>query len=1017
MFDSNMELTELFRKSYKKLKAGVFFDKTQLKLRDKIVEYSFDDSFENLVDILKSEDWHKICSNIDYLSFPKKIEKRESEGLISNLNPDNTQIKELQYFLDMSVEGHILGVAWTLLVGSLVDGQIYEHSYGNRLKKKLLNEDGNPTYSPYLFEPYFQQYENWRDKALNYAQKSLNKKQDVIVLMLDFTRYFYNVNINKDQLIAIVNELLEDMQHNSYTEIAIPLTNFVFEVIQTYSNKLREVCPKLVGDRNVLPIGFYPSNVLSNYALKKFDDTVIKGWNPIYYGRYVDDIIIVEKVETNSDIYKYAKRGKLTSDNIIDYYLTYCDAWKKGFGCSGFNNGLLKRLPRKNTDTEFIVNPDFITFSGSKIVVQNRKVNILYFNSGNSDALIKGFREKLRNNKSEFRFLPEDVSAFQEDDYVEIYEIKEGTSPHVFRDVKDISVDKYRLSKYLGKYTRICELVHDKKETQFEKDIEKIFTSPVIIENYTAWEKVLAILITNEKYNHYLKFVKKVKKSIERMSLITEEKSEKKTQLALYYHLLSCVYRTASLVWGAEVDSLTDTISNLFENINGVYVKNFLKMRQAYCQTRMIDKYAVPIMIDELLCSQQTDNQLLSMQTVNLTDFNSIQNYITSSGLWRNNPKSDEDTTYKYYPYIVTMNDLCFNNHFKGLFTNSEPITIDEMKKLYIKINFINHSEEFNKNKIIEVKKINHNTNNYVFYTAIKLKDRAFTKIKIAVANTRLFEKNVENALNGKPNRTLKRYNDFVKIVNEAIKCEANMLVLPECYLPFEWIPIVSRTCAKNQLAVVTGVEYVLTEKKHSERTAVNLTSVILPYTEDGCKYSLINFHKKVHIAPNERIIFGSRNIEIEAGKSYELYNWNDFWFSVYCCYELASVNDRAIFQSYIDALIAVEWNKDTNYYSNIVESLSRDIHCFCVQVNTSEYGDSRITKPSKTESKNIIQVKGGQNSTVLVEELDFSALREFQIKGNLNQKNWSDLKQTPPGFDYDVVRYKITGQLWDKIK
>ena len=262
----------------------------------------------------------------------------------------------------------------------------------------------------------------------------------------------------------------------------------------------------------------------------------------------------------------------------------------------------------------------------------------------------------------------------------------------------------------------------------------------------------------------------------------------------------------------------------------------------------------------------------------------------------------------------------------------------------------------------------------------------------------------------------MKRYNDFVKIVNEAIKCGSNILILPECYLPFEWIPILSRTCAKNQLAVVTGVEYVLTGKKHSARTAVNLTSVIIPYTEDDCKYSFINFHKKVHIAPSERIMFGSRNIEIEAGKSYELYNWNDFWFSVYCCYELASVNDRAIFQSYIDALIAVEWNKDTNYYSNIVESLSRDIHCFCVQVNTSEYGDSRITKPSKTESKDIIQVKGGQNSTVLVEELDFTALREFQIKGNLNQKNRSDFKQTPPGFDYDVVRDKIIGQLWDKI-
>ena len=143
-------------------------------------------------------------------------------------------------------------------------------------------------------------------------------------------------------------------------------------------------------------------------------------------------------------------------------------------------------------------------------------------------------------------------------------------------------------------------------------------------------------------------------------------------------------------------------------------------MRHAYCQTRMIDKYAVPIMIDELLCSQQTGKKLVSMQTVNLTDINSIKNYITSSGLWRNNPKSDEDTTYKYYPYIVTMNDLCFNNHFKGLFTNSEPITIDEMKKLYIKINFINHSENPNKGKIIENKKIDHKINNSVLCTAIK---------------------------------------------------------------------------------------------------------------------------------------------------------------------------------------------------------------------------------------------------------------------------------------------------------
>ena len=72
----------------------------------------------------------------------------------------------------------------------------------------------------------------------------------------------------------------------------------------------------------------------------------------------------------------------------------------------------------------------------------------------------------------------------------------------------------------------------------------------------------------------------------------------------------------------------------------------------------------------------------------------------------------------------------------------------------------------------------------------------------------------------------------------------------------------------------------------------------------------------------------------------YPLFIWNGIWFSVYCCYELADICDRALFKSYSDLMIAVEWNKDTNYYSNIIESLSRDMHCFCVQVNSSGYGD-----------------------------------------------------------------------------
>ncbi len=195
--------------------------------------------------------------------------------------------------------------------------------------------------------------------------------------------------------------------------------------------------------------------------------------------------------------------------------------------------------------------------------------------------------------------------------------------------------------------------------------------------------------------------------------------------------------------------------------------------------------------------------------------------------------------------------------------------------------------------------------------------------------------------------------------------------------------------------------------------------ATLLPYVEGDYKFSYIHFHNKVHLAPHEKEKIESYRCTANYGDSYELYCWNDFWFSVYCCYELTSIFDRSIFQAYVDAVIAVEWNKDTNYYSNIVESLSRDLHCFCIQVNTSEFGDSRITIPSKTESKDILKVKGGKNPTVLLDNINISELRDFQIKGNALQKQSSvgrKYKPTPPDFDYDVVSQKIHHTLWDNM-
>ena len=323
-------------KAYKKLKSSVYFDKTQLVLRNAIVEFEYnhskiDNDLKELFEQLKSKEKFEklskeILDSISVLSFPKKMDDNNCD-IIMNSVPKNNIVKELQNFIDMKVEGHILGVLWIMLIGYKIDKNIYEHSYGNRIRKNLINElSDNPTYSPYLFEPYFEQYESWRDKALSEASKHMSLKQDVVIITMDFRRYYYSIDADEAVFKALYEEAFSD-DENEYsseeTDMFERLNSFVCNVVLRYS----ELFGNEYNGRHILPIGFLPSNVIGNWCLKNFDKAVVDGWNPIYYGRYVDDVLIVDKVEHNSDIYNKAKNNELSRETVIDFFLKKCTKW------------------------------------------------------------------------------------------------------------------------------------------------------------------------------------------------------------------------------------------------------------------------------------------------------------------------------------------------------------------------------------------------------------------------------------------------------------------------------------------------------------------------------------------------------------------------------------------------------------------------------------------------------------------------------------------------------------------
>ena len=122
------------------------------------------------------------------------------------------------------------------------------------------------------------------------------------------------------------SDTIEGVDKVSIEEFLERINNLVYRICAKYSEILRQSGDAdLADDKNtMLPIGFMPSMILSNWKLKDFDKAIITRINPVYYGRYVDDIIMVDKVEKISDLYVQSEDDVLNQDKIMDYFFVKC---------------------------------------------------------------------------------------------------------------------------------------------------------------------------------------------------------------------------------------------------------------------------------------------------------------------------------------------------------------------------------------------------------------------------------------------------------------------------------------------------------------------------------------------------------------------------------------------------------------------------------------------------------------------------------------------------------------------
>lgn len=1044
--------------AYKKLKSNVYYDKTALVLRDALVEYENGDQKElekklnEIIDkLLKAEskdninewdDYQKtILDSIKIIVLPKKIKKEKTDDtIIFNGNQNKfIEIEKYQYFLKFKVEGHILGALWILLIGKYLDKEVSNSAYGNRLREDVYRRD-KINNGINLFKPYFFQYEHWRDKGLEIAKKTLKQDEDVVILTMDLKNFYYSVHYEKDEFDSFF-----ETHFKEENLLEKRLNDFIYNVIKAYTNKLCDRVKKEeilltkkdadVKNLTLLPIGFLPSNILANWRLNKFDRAIKEYINPLYYGRYVDDVIIVNKVDKESTIYEEKiSQGICNKKDLIEYYFINCKATKN---VCDKNKSIF--LEENNKDEiEYKINPIYIKEDyPSEIWLQNKKIKAFYFNSASTDTLIRCFQKEIAKNVSEFRYLPRIDSIVDESYFEKVFDIERTDSINKINAIQNIELNKYELSKFLSKYIWISSMTKNTNDLKEDKFF-RVFKDDVLIENYSLWEKLFEVLLIKERHDKYVELYKEINKAIKKIN-----ENETKNQKIIGNDVLPCanslklflnsvIYRTLALSWGNKIDKLINKIKAVKDNVfEGIFSLEMLDhFRLLYYKARMVNKQLIPICVDfileEQLIKPENENNL------NLFDLKDIIRFLSK----KNIEEFIKDNKYRYNPTVIQPQEIAFVFQCQKLENSSNDaskkddsfdISYNNVSDIYVKVNY---NENLNSNFLSNIikendisKKLKVKDNGFK-YKAIYINTKQKDSLKIGIGNVALNEKNTKLVLENNRNRLYNRYKDLEHLLRDALRNNVDLLVLPESYVPYEWLPVLTKFSAKNQIGIITGIEHFITNENGDIPQAYdncsrvhNLTAVILPYEKDSeYRYSYLRLHEKTDLAPKEKQSIEGYGFSEATKNEVELFCWHNVWFPVFCCFELTSIQNRSVFQSYADMLVAIEWNKDVKYFSNIIESLSRDIHCYCIQVNSSNYGDSRIVQPTKTDFMDKVRVKGGDNNIILVASIDIKNLRDFQKKKYELQKDDKCFKPTPPRFDKTIVIKKINNTLQDEL-
>jgi hypothetical protein len=1002
--------------AYKKVKFELFNDKNSIAT-NKLYEYEKDlsENIEFLYDKIKDGSlFGKDFGCKGFFEIPKSFDDDSKKDNIHFFSSSlkhhdfNAELISLKFrkVIDADINFHIVSALWILKIGQFIDEKFDNNIYGSRLTRikpvdtssceyDLSNQKYNEE-SPKIFESYHHKYQAWRNNSFK-AIRELHKISSVVAVTMDITSFYHSIELKEFKEDGFYKKFSLDIKFKENPKLKQFHESFI---------GLLSLWNEAIESKNGLPIGLSASSVLANAVMKDFDTKVTKNLAPTYYGRYVDDILLV-----------FPDNGNLHSGkDIIEYFIN------KGIVIRNDNKILNKLkwtdLVVKLTIKDFQFQNEFRKYNPKELkyknlILKESKQKIFYLDKDADLSIIDGIEAEINSISSEWRFLPdiadENSSLLQKvvGFYADGKEFNDALRKIDATTIKRLGLSllvshSHSLNQYISPKNWV-----DQRLKIYDLIENHIFIPKNLFENYTFLPRIFGLMIHSGDGERAYCFLQKLDDLMKKFKNIKEAKSSNEKNVD--FEKFESYYLQKFQEIFFETYNIQNIISAKYLN----KIKELLKIEDS--KDKIEEKNTNLLMCDlgfESYSKLITEYILTKNDKCLLKQILKKKENLNNQNSSSLNSCNKKELNYIYVYYfhkeiskLVNSKEGCLQKSAlffsTRLFTPLDiSIVLPDLKtKRFIKlINSLRgtHSEVLDKKKQFESKlKVEEVCN----------KKLANCKsVDVAITNFEVKDEYWKKSVVKKPIKTLERYIRIQHMVNDAVRRKPNYLIFPELSIPQEWAWFISQKLLANNISLITGVEYIHNAEKIQEiNQKIVHNSIMMFLVSDNIGFNYMKYFRQDKLvgAYQESIdLENIANINLkpdEKHKDKKIYKHGNFYFSSLICNELTDIENRFNLRGNIDCLFAIEWNRDIKSFNALVEASSLDIHAYIVQVNNRNYGDSRIRAPYKDDwERDIVQVRGGKHDYLIVGEINIEKLREFQSHNISPNK---DFKPVPTGF------------------